>query len=138
MQHNAAHCNLLQHTATSCMQLPATHCNIENCNRIRSSKAKYVTHCNTLQYTATHCNTLQHTATHCNTLQHIAIHCNMLQHAATLCYIEDCYRMKSSKIKRNTLQLTATLQHTATYCNSLQHTAAHCSILSHPTAQCDN
>jgi len=31
--------------------------------------ATHVTHCNTLQHTATHCNTLQHTATHCSTLQ---------------------------------------------------------------------
>ena len=32
---------------------------------------KWVSHCNTLQHTATHCNTLQH-ATHCNTLSHDA------------------------------------------------------------------
>jgi len=36
-----------------------------------------MTHCNTLQHTATHCNALQHTATHCNTLQHT------LQHTAS-------------------------------------------------------
>ena len=39
-----------------------------------------ITHCNTLQHTATHCNTLQHTATHCNTLQHTATHCIPLQY----------------------------------------------------------
>jgi len=48
-----------------------------------------MSHCNTLQHTAT-----QHTATHCNTLQHTATHCsrslrygtlNTLQHSATLC-----------------------------------------------------
>jgi len=39
-----------------------------------------VSHCNTLQHTATHCNTLQHTATHCNTLQHTA---NVLTVSAT-------------------------------------------------------
>jgi len=34
----------------------------------------YITHCNTLQRTATHY--MQHTASHCNTLQHTAPHCN--------------------------------------------------------------
>ena len=47
-QHNATHCNILQHTA---MQLPST-----------------IKHCKIRQDAATHCNTLQHTATHCNTL----------------------------------------------------------------------
>jgi len=79
-----------------------------------------VSHCNTLQHTATHCSTLQHTATHCSTLQHTAAHCSTLQHTAVHC---------------NTLQHTAahcsTLQHTATHCNTLQHTAAHCNTLQH-------
>ena len=35
-----------------------------------------LSHCNTLQHTATHCHTLPHTATHCQTLQHTATHCN--------------------------------------------------------------
>jgi len=42
-----------------------------------------VSHCNTLQHTATHCNSLQHTATHCNTLQHTETHSNTPQHTAT-------------------------------------------------------
>jgi len=45
----------------------------------------YISHCNTLQHTATHCNTLQHTATHCNTLQRTATHCHTLPHTATHC-----------------------------------------------------
>ena len=55
----------------------------------QTRKTIRVTHCHTLQHTASSCNTLQHiperrseqhTATHCNTLQHAATRCNTLQH----------------------------------------------------------
>jgi len=75
----------------------------------------------------THCNTLQHTATHCNTLQHNAIF--------SRCF---CLTSLASPPRKNkTLQHTTTrckhcntLQHAATRCNTLQHTATHCNILS--------
>ena len=55
--------------------------------------AARVTHCNTLQRTATHTVTrCQHTAPHCNIVRITATscstmstHCNTLQHAATRC-----------------------------------------------------
>jgi hypothetical protein len=37
------------------------------CVRDTSRVGYDMSHCNTLQHTATHCNTLQYTATHCNT-----------------------------------------------------------------------
>jgi len=63
LQHWAAHCNTLQHTA---IQLTRT-----------------ARHCNTLQHAATHCSTPQHPATPCNTLQHPATPCSTLQHPNT-------------------------------------------------------
>ena len=86
----AAHCNILQYTATYYCDTPGNTRSGE-----RRSERSRTTHCNTLQHTATHCNTLlqqtqehgqeeddrsghaQHTATHCNTLQHTTTHyCN--------------------------------------------------------------
>jgi len=87
-----------QHIATTC-------CNTLHPTATQdASDAGVLTHCNTLQNTATDCNRLQqHTATycniscgacrclagvlvHCNTLQNTTMHCNnMLQHAATHC-----------------------------------------------------
>ena len=92
-----------------------------------------------------HCNTLQHTATHLNRLKvrtnleiqiviglsaddlrlvpvrkkgivEVVLHCNTPQHNATHCN---------------------TLQHTATHCNTLQHTATHCNTLQHNATQCN-
>jgi len=95
MQHTATHCcslHKLQHIATRCNTLPHTapHDHAEFQRGISEkplefAAARHMTHCNTLQHTATHCNTLQHTATHCNTLQHIATHGNTLQYTATHC-----------------------------------------------------
>jgi len=67
---DATYCNILQHTATYCIDLGVL------CVYSYIQMTEIHTHCNTLQHTATHCNTLQHTATHCNTLQHTATHCN--------------------------------------------------------------
>jgi len=73
----------LQHTATHCNTLLAVI--VLRCDRL-----DILTHCNTLQHTATH--SCSHTATHCNTLRHTATHscnalmlthCNTLQHTAT-------------------------------------------------------
>ena len=52
------------------------------------ARESFVTHCNTLQHTATHCNTLntrQHTATHDNTLYHPASPRTTLHHTAAHC-----------------------------------------------------
>jgi len=83
---------------------------------------------NTLQHTAiTHCNTLQHTATHCNTLQHTAPqqstdHAALnRQHTATHC---------NDKLQHTLISHCNTMQHTATHCNTLQHTATHCNTTS--------
>jgi len=62
--------------------------------RDRAAQDRKVSHCNTLQHTATHSNAQQHTATHSNTQQHAVAQRSILQHTATLC---------------NTLQRTATL-----------------------------
>jgi len=67
LQHAAARCSSLQHTATH----TTTH--YTSTSLIAITRA---THCNTLQYTAKYCNTLQHAATHCNTLHHPATHSN--------------------------------------------------------------
>ena len=60
--------------------------------------------------------------------------CNTLQHTAT---------RQHTGTHCNTLQHTAytathcnTLQHTATHCNTLQHTATHCNTLQHTAAHC--
>ena len=95
----ATHCSKLPHTATHCntMQQTLTHCSLGQTERSRllflffrqstfdifEPTVANVTHCNTLQRTATHCNALQHTAIHCITLQHTATLCNALQHTAT-------------------------------------------------------
>jgi len=80
LQHTTIQCNTVQHTCN-------THCNT-SCNALqrtvttkppgnhtlsrgyegRDLQHTHITHCNTLQHTATHCNTLQHTV--CTTLQH--------------------------------------------------------------------
>ena len=118
LQHTATHCNncvsqttLLQHTATQCNKLhhTATHCNNcvsqttllqhtatqHKCSNCTNSDDSSVTHCNTLQYTATIVPTqttlLQHTATHCNTLQQ---HCNTLYQLKRLFPSRDRIRRK--------------------------------------------
>jgi len=82
LQHIATHCNTLQHNVKlwsvrvgGCGRAHWS-CYIQMTRRVRNIR---MTHCNTLQRTATHCNALQHTATHCNTLQHTATHCNTTQ-----------------------------------------------------------
>jgi len=100
-------------------------------NRVLITHDK-MSHCNTLQHTATYYSTLQHTATYCSTLQHTATHCNTLKITATHC---------------NTLQMKThagyprwkiTLQHTATHCNTLRYTATHCNTLQHTATLCNS
>ena len=90
LQHIAAHCNSLQHTAPHFNRNGITH----TCVILLLHNCVY----NTLQHTATHCNTLLHistamrsyahtshanfntmSATHRNTMQRIAIHCTTMQ-----------------------------------------------------------
>jgi len=94
-------------------------------------------------YILSHCNTLQHTATHCNTLQHTATHCNNTRTGPL------------PRLSRENVwnvyflfQPTGTLQLTATHCNTLQtlqqhrtaycHTATHCNTLQHSATLCNN
>ena len=77
------------------------------------------------KHTATH-------VTHCNTLQHTATH----PESQELCGIESCANQKNTlRHTAHTLQHTAThritLQRTATHCNTLQHRAKHCNTLHH-------
>jgi len=72
----------------------------------------------TLQHTATHCNTLQHSCRHTlillvNTRIYLVFQCNTLQLTAK--------RLP----KHPNLVGTATLQHTATHCNTLIQSVAH-------------
>jgi len=94
-----------------------------------------VSHCNTLQYTATHCSTLQLTTTHCITTQHTATHCNILQHTAKSrpC----CWMWTTFWFPYHTAMHCNTLQHTAAHCNTLQHTATHCNTLQHTATHCN-
>ena len=138
-------------------------CHTCGCRDSLPRKAKSHTaiqHCNTLYFTSsvtlgvavTHCNTLQHTATHCNKLQHTATHyiSRALSHLgslwlfATARYCSETTPMSHTATQKcNTLNITNsathcnTLQHTAAHCNTLQHTATHCSTLQHTTTHCN-
>jgi len=84
-----------------------------------------ITHCNTLQHTATHFkihSRVRHCpmAVHYNTLQHTATHCNTLQHTATHCNIPSRVRHCPVASQHNTLQ-----HNTATHFNLLQRTATY-------------
>jgi len=115
-----------------------------------------ISHCNTLQHTATHCNTLQHAATHCNTLQYTscpthAIHASKAERTIVhprsihsyssvfirgLTHSRDIYLndLRAHLLKGHTLQFIKgcmtmrcnMMQHAATRCNTLQHAATRC------------
>jgi len=70
--------------------------------------------------------------THCNTLQHTATHRNMPQHTARIAPVWHEYFMTGTNHSRHT-----TLQHTATRCNTLQHAATHCNTLQHTATHCN-
>ena len=105
LQHNATHCDTLQHT---------------------------VTHSNTLQHDSllVLSSLLQHTATHCNILQHTATHCNILQCTPTSSNttLSRCSRV--SKIPCHTdIICVYTFYMCTPHCNALQHTAIHCNTM---------
>ena len=91
LQHNAIHCNILQHTTSywvfrwlalfSSVSLTLTH------TLSVSLTLTHTLNCNVRDlFTSTHCNTLhalQHAVTRYNALQYAATLCNTLQHAAT-------------------------------------------------------
>ena len=79
---------------------------------IQGDNVLFVSHCNTLQHTATHGSTLQHT---CNTLHHTAI-----TEAVSCVYNVTTCHFSYTAIHGNTLQ------HTATHCNTR---APHCITL---------
>ena len=89
MRHTAAHWNtrlpsalvLMPHTISHCntLQRTATHCiALQHTPAGGTDAIIHCVHSSLLQRTAMHCNALQRTATHCNTLQHTATHCNTL------------------------------------------------------------
>jgi len=92
-----------------------------------STSGLYMTHCNTLQYSAAHNSALQHALfTVTGTLHHTAPHCNTLHHTATqktkansdIMYL--CLSQFPQLLRANCSD------HTATNCNTLQHPAMLC------------
>ena len=98
-----------------------------------------MTHCDTLQHTATHCDTLQHR--HSDVAQFAATpllppvhtqrqHCNTLQrrHSGQICC---CNKLQQICC----VATVATCVHTVTHCNTLQHTATHYNAQQHTATQ---
>jgi len=93
-----------------------------------------LTHCNTLQHTATHCNcilyfadTMQHNA-HSPSVFHTWLGHNYISIASYISYFANTLQLSATHCNcipyfANTLQLSAT------HCNTLQHTATHCNTL---------
>jgi len=109
-----------------------------------------ITHCNTLQHTATQfCriyawliefgNTLQHTVIHHNTLQHTTTHYNTLQHTETqiwkiFAWLTEFWIFTCGICEVG--YLTLCYDHTATNCNTLQSTATHYKALQRTATHC--
>jgi len=126
-QHNAAHCNTLQHTTTqsTTLQHTATH----TATHLISHDVSEEHHVSQIhgdavfqQHNAAHCNTLQHTATHCTTPQHTA------PHTATYPAGHDISQEHHASLIHGDAVLQ---QHNAAHCNTLQHTATHHKTLYH-------
>ena len=79
--------------------------------------------------------TLQQTATRCNILPRTATHCNALQQQTW--GNSECRQMTTKPCLLLYTYNRATLQHTATHCNTLQHTATHCNALQHAAIHCN-
>ena len=98
-------------TLSGCTWSVVARCYRTLCRTPSLSLPRVVTHCNTLQHTATLYSTLQHSATLCNTLQHS---CSVEKRLSTL----------SQDTVWNTFSVSSscndTLQHTAAHCNTLQ------------------
>jgi len=123
LQHNATHCNTLQHAAARVREMSERKHQPVILSHYRLWS--HISH-EMLQHPATLCNTLQHSATLgvtylmrcCNTLQHSATLCYTLQHSATQ-YITRSHISHAC----DTATLCNTLQHNATRCNTMQHDA---------------
>jgi len=134
LQHAAAHCSTLQHTATRRRAVEQRH------NQGDAGKGARDTLQHTLlQRTATRCDTLQDFGRPSNTdiikakvhntvqrtlPQRTATHCRTLQHTATHCYTLQLVDRPSKIDTINTIQAKVrnTLQHIVTH---LQYTATH-------------
>jgi len=125
LQHTAADCKTLQHTAPHLMHQSSLtalmHCTAPHWTTLHHTAP----HSTTLHHTSTHCNTLQHTVTHRHTLQHATPHCkhttthyNTCQHTT---YLTEGFLIATLRPPRCT-----TLHYTTLYCKTLQHTATHC------------
>jgi len=144
-QHTATHyntatyCNTLQHICNKSQHAvprAATHCDISQQarpTRARRGAKLLLTHCNTLQHTATHCNTLRYTTPQCDTLQHTATRCNTsaTHHNNTpgLCEARGVQITARERLllfsSHKLITHGNTLQHTATHRNTPHHTAPH-------------
>ena len=74
-----------------------------------------------------HCNTLQHTATYYDTLRHTSTHCNTLQHTTTLGNLETLLSKK--EVQKDPWILDRYFFDIVGTCDTLQHTATHCNTL---------
>ena len=123
---------------------------------LKTSNQPEISHCSTLQQSATICNTDScprmidestvvdgsfspnlNSITN-STLQNTATHCNLLQHTATSLALP-----AHGQRERNILIIIVAKRqlnpkyHTATHCNTLQHTATHCNTLHHTVTHCN-
>jgi len=129
LQHPATPCNNLQHTAL-CICISYTvylqYRSVSDESRLR---------------TATHCNTLQH-GTPFSTLtaaQHnrFCLHCNTAHHSPLSLQHSTSFSTQRTGTHLTGISNSATLQHTATHCNTLHCTATHCNSLQHLAVRCN-
>ena len=148
MQHTAATCSTLQHTAT--------HMHTSLAREGHTNTKHTATHYNTYAYligdgrkdpfivvktqllvdnrlvhilkSQQRCNT--HCRTHYNTLHHTASHCITLHHTVTHCW----YTFSKDTALQDTLQ--DTLHRTASRCSALRHTETRCNTLQRTATRC--
>jgi len=142
MQHNATHCNTLQHLGNKNTS-PRGMTFARGFHFVLATRSKQPKTCSIPHHTAMYHIVLQHTATHCNagckcSARASAVSCKTLQHSAayTATYIATA-TATSTATHYNTLHHTTTQDKnaahvrryspppTATYCNTLQHNATH-------------
>jgi len=144
LQHIATRCNTLQHAATLKYAKQPIQSNVlkvhnnEPCQYEKTpiplitywrSEAMKHSHGNHLQYTVTHCNTLQHTATLKYTKRAINRERYICTYDIPEVHSNEPYQYERKPIHLLTLLRSVvmshphsnTLQHTATSCNTLQH-----------------
>jgi len=111
-----------------------------------------MTHCSTLQHTATHFNSLQITALeHQHSLQLSAVHRksinqmsvsytlfgSILQHTATRCNTpQHTATHRNTQLKQHGCIAYKHRQLFVAHCNTLQHAATHCTTPQHTATQC--